>query len=289
MSLYLEILDGTLRAGWGMLPEKLLQKHLQFILERQQDDGGFTGRMGGSDPYYTDFALRVAAIISPDNPCIAAAEIYADEIAKKPATDVIELFNRANISRLLKKNVVIDKAILTRQSCPGGLARKGEKTVSAYTTFLGELTQQIIEEKIFTYSAQSISQLRCPDGGFADTAGEQYGQTNPTAAATALIIMAGENAGNETISFLAGMQSPDGGLRAHSGAGADMLSTFTGVMTLLQANELKQLHLPSIARFTAACADPDGGFSACPGDMPDIEYTYYGLAVLGLLRGIANG
>jgi prenyltransferase beta subunit len=101
--------------------------------------------------------------------------------------------------------------------------------------------------------------------------------------------MAGENAGAETINFLTAMQSPAGGLRAHSGAGADMLSTFTGIMTLLQANELRRLNLPSIARFTAACADPDGGFAACPGDMPDVEYTYYGLAVLGLLRGIANG
>ncbi|MEI6518518.1 MAG: prenyltransferase/squalene oxidase repeat-containing protein [bacterium] len=286
MSIYLEILDETLRAGWGMLPEKLLQKHLQFIIEQQQSDGGFAGRMGGSDPYYTDFALRVVTIISPDNPTIAAAKDYINNLSNTPPADVIELFNRANISRLLGQKVILENDILTHQVCPGGLARKGENTVSAYTTFLGELARQIVDENIFAYSPDAIWKLKCADGGFADTAGEDIGQTNPTAAATALITMAGGTIGDDTAKFLSNMQSPASGLRAHELADADLLSTFTGMMTLIQSNNLNRLNLPAIARFTATCADPEGGFAACPDDTPDVEYTYYGLAVLGLLRGL---
>jgi geranylgeranyl transferase type-2 subunit beta len=286
MSIYLEILDETLRAGWGMLPEKLLQKHLQFIIEQQQPDGGFAGRMGGSDPYYTDFSLRVITIISPENPSIALAESYMNSLSDTTSADIIEQFNRANSSRLLKQKVVFDKEIFTNQICPGGLARRGENTVSAYTTFLGELTQQIVDEDIFSYSPDAISELKCADGGFADTAGETIGQTNPTAAAIALLTLAGGAIDDDTIQFLSNMQSPAGGLKAHELADGDLLSTFTGMMTLIQSNALNRLNLPTIARFTATCADSDGGFAACPDDTPDVEYTFYGLAVLGLLKGL---
>ncbi len=285
MSIYLEILDETLRAGWKMLPENLLQKHLQFIIEQQQPDGGFAGRAGGSDTYYTDFALRVITIISPDNPSIALTKNYINNLTTMP-TDVIDIFNRTNIYRLLQETPIINEDIFIRQKCNGGMARPGEYTVSAYTTFLGELTQQIAEKNIFTYSTDAILQLKCSDNGFSDTYGENIGQTNSTAAATALLTMAGGNVSDETLSFLAGMQTSAGGIGAYSLADADLLSTFTAMMTLLQSNALDKINMAMIARFTATCAEATGGFAACPDDSPDVEYTYYGLAILALLKGL---
>ncbi len=38
-------------------------RHVNFILRFQQKDGGFAGRAGGSDLYYTSFAVRTLALL----------------------------------------------------------------------------------------------------------------------------------------------------------------------------------------------------------------------------------
>src|SRR5262249_52058709 len=38
-------------------------RHVNFILRFQQADGGFAGRAGGSDLYYTSFAVRALALL----------------------------------------------------------------------------------------------------------------------------------------------------------------------------------------------------------------------------------
>lgn len=56
-------------------------------------------------------------------------------------------------------------------------------------------------------------------------------------------------------------------------------------MTLFGLNELERLDLPAIARFVGSLASPAGGFRAClSDDEPDIEYTYYGIGTMALLR-----
>src|SRR5262245_54225689 len=39
-------------------------RHANFILRFQQPDGGFAGREGGSDLYYTSFAVRALALLN---------------------------------------------------------------------------------------------------------------------------------------------------------------------------------------------------------------------------------
>ena len=60
----------------------------------QRPDGGFAGRQGGSDPYYTDFALRTLAWLAPGH---AAFDRAADYLAAWtcPPRDVVECFNAA--------------------------------------------------------------------------------------------------------------------------------------------------------------------------------------------------
>ena len=38
-------------------------RHVNFILRFQQPDGGFAGRKGGSDLYYTSFAVRALMLL----------------------------------------------------------------------------------------------------------------------------------------------------------------------------------------------------------------------------------
>src|SRR5215510_9176337 len=43
-------------------PERVA-RHVNFTLRFQQEDGGFAGREGGSDLYYTSFAVRTLALL----------------------------------------------------------------------------------------------------------------------------------------------------------------------------------------------------------------------------------
>src|SRR5262249_10198171 len=63
MPSYLEALTLRLAAGICELPEELRSRQRQYLLAAQRDDGGFAGREGGSDLYYTGFALRSLAIL----------------------------------------------------------------------------------------------------------------------------------------------------------------------------------------------------------------------------------
>ncbi|MCA9222003.1 MAG: geranyl transferase, partial [Planctomycetales bacterium] len=58
MPTYLENLTIRLATGVAELPEPVRQRHVQYLLSAQQTDGGFAGREGDSDLYYTGFALR---------------------------------------------------------------------------------------------------------------------------------------------------------------------------------------------------------------------------------------
>ena len=60
---YLERLTLQLTAGAAMLPDSIREPHAQFVLSHQRSDGGWSGREGESDLYYTGFALRSLAIL----------------------------------------------------------------------------------------------------------------------------------------------------------------------------------------------------------------------------------
>src|SRR4029079_1224088 len=63
MATYLEELTLRLAAAIAALPEELRMRHAKYLLAAQREDGGFAGREGGSDLYYTGFALRSLAML----------------------------------------------------------------------------------------------------------------------------------------------------------------------------------------------------------------------------------
>src|SRR5436189_9689 len=60
---YLQRLTGRLVDGLDRLPEEFRQRHIDWLRSVQNPDGGFSGRAGGSDLYYTGFALRSLAVL----------------------------------------------------------------------------------------------------------------------------------------------------------------------------------------------------------------------------------
>ncbi|MEL6107836.1 MAG: prenyltransferase/squalene oxidase repeat-containing protein, partial [Planctomycetota bacterium] len=60
---YLQDLTLRLAAGASRIEPDVRDRHAMWLIAKQRDDGGFAGREGESDPYYTAFALRALWIL----------------------------------------------------------------------------------------------------------------------------------------------------------------------------------------------------------------------------------
>ena len=65
---YLPRLTARLADGLQRLPDDFRARHADFVRRHQNRDGGFPGREGGSDVYYTGFALRCLAVLDALTP-----------------------------------------------------------------------------------------------------------------------------------------------------------------------------------------------------------------------------
>ncbi|MHB9132473.1 MAG: prenyltransferase/squalene oxidase repeat-containing protein [Armatimonadota bacterium] len=295
---YLDLLDEMLLTGIEPLSTQFVVRQIQFVSNCQLPGGGFPGRQGNADLYYTDFAARILALLDPRHPALSGIADYINQLTTFPR-DPVECFCLLNSARNLRKCCITvnpDNSRLAQTlmcfSLPAeGFARAPGGEVSAYITFLSALCYEMLEMPFPSarQAASRISELRCPDGGYGDLPGQQYGQTNATAAALAFLTMQDslhvEDAQRSCL-LLAGMQAQDGGFLAHAGAPvSDLLSTFTGLLTLAGLDGMGIIDLGAVARFLKLVSVADGGFCACGGDSEaDVEYTYYGIGSLALLR-----
>jgi len=101
-SLYLDLLDDTLRSAVRDASLSFVEAQTRFVAERQQPDGGFRGRQGGSDAYYSDFALRCLTLLAPDHPAWEHVKDYVALQSPAPRT-VVECFSILNMCRMLLK------------------------------------------------------------------------------------------------------------------------------------------------------------------------------------------
>jgi geranylgeranyl transferase type-2 subunit beta len=296
-SLYLDTLDALLRQGMKNASGDFVASQTRFVLDQQQDDGGFRGPLGGSDLYYTDFALRCLALLAREPAAFARARAFLDSCPREPAS-IVDCFSLLNAYRVMDAGhegtkAGVRKCLDAHRQPQGGFSRfRGDGPTSAYQTFLGSLCFQMLGDDLPPNANVAIQDLWRPEGGYAEFAGQRAAQTNATAAATALLVMQDamtDERKTSVAAFLAKMQRPDGGLAAHADMpGGDLLSTFTGMLTLAGIGAIAALDAAAVARFLKRTAAPQGGFAACVGGhSPDAEYTYYGLAVFSLLKQAA--
>jgi len=293
------LIEEGISNGLGLLDPAFTLRHAAYVRHLQDPCGGFPGRRGAADLYYTDFAVRILALSEPgDAEVTAAARFLAT--AGSPA-HVVEVFNTLNLSRLLSsrgRTVVLDLpatvSALERYRLPrGGFCRSPGAGISAYATFLGALCLHMMGTEPPRDAAGALSALRGSDGGYRESAEAAASETNATAAAVAALVLCGAEAMLDraaTTAFLSGLQAADGGLRSHDRAPcSDLLSSFTGLVTLGLLQSFRAVNLAALARFAQAMQAEGGGFRSCTLDSePDIEYTYYGLGTLGLLAMHAN-
>ncbi|MFO0883629.1 MAG: hypothetical protein U0894_05480 [Pirellulales bacterium] len=105
------------------------------------------------------------------------------------------------------------------------------------------------------------------EGGFLGFVLES-GEPIHTAAIGALQILDALDEGTrlDTIDFLLDMVTDEGGLRANTRIPiADLLSTFTGLLTLQDLNGAGELPLKNVRLFVTSLARDEGGFHAIPG------------------------
>ena len=280
---YLADLTLRLAVGAGKLPEEVRSRHAASITAAQHEDGGFTGREGSGDLYYTSFALRALAMLNRLDGTTArrVAGFLSDRLTQPlPSIDFLSLVTSAVLvegaggvdvftgaGRDLHQSVVDAFEPFRRDD--GGYAKtqRGGQS-STYHTFLVAGCRQMVGLPI-DGAPQMIELIRSrqrDDGGFVEISPLRNGGTNPTAAAVGLLRMLDaldESTGKAAATFLVRMRTAEGGLRANAQIPvADLLSTFTGLVALDSLDAASSLDPVTLQRFVHSLQQPQGGFRA---------------------------
>lgn len=302
---YLENLAMRLALGATALPEATRARHADWLLARQRGDGGFAGRKGGSDAYYTGFALRSLAMLGrlEGQPLQAAARYLESLVGRTlPGVDFltlvysavlleaacgVDVFARAGCDR---RQAMLDYAAPLRRADGGYAKTPTGGMASTYHTMLTVVGLTMVGADVDAPEivAAMLRSRQRGDGGFVELAPLKNSGTSPTAAAiAALLALDGLNAtiSGEAARYLRGMQTAEGGFAANTQLGvADLLSTFTALVTLGEIDAEKTCDRAAARRFALAMEEPQGGFRAAAWDREaDVEYTFYGLGSLALL------
>src|SRR5713226_178197 len=90
---YLPHLMVRLGDGLARLPADWRARHAAYLRACQNPDGGFSGREGGSDLYYTGFGLRGLAVLGALTPeiCRRAAGFLGPSLTRQAS--VVDFFS----------------------------------------------------------------------------------------------------------------------------------------------------------------------------------------------------
>jgi geranylgeranyl transferase type-2 subunit beta len=308
---YLEQLMAKLAAGLRSSSEAFRHRHTNYVLSCQNADGGFFGRDPASDLYYTGFALRNLVLLGMMTPAVAERTAGYLRMRLGGQATPIDFFSLLFSSLLIQTAAGIDvlehvagdwpdrvgDLLESFRSKDGGYGKSaGAAAGSTYHSFLVALCYELLNQPVprIDELVDFIHNRRRSDGGFVEIGPMKRSGTNPTAAAVGILQMSerlNEEVRSGVISFLADLQSPEGGLRANQVApAADLLSTFTGCWTLAEMGGLSQIDTAAALRYVKTLERPDGGFHGGAWDGGfDVEYTFYGLGALALLEPTVPG
>lgn len=303
---YLNALTAQLIDGLERVPDDRRRRHVTFLKASQNRDGGFSGREGGSDLYYTGFALRALAVLQALNPtlCERAGGFLKSKLTE-PAS-VIDLFSllvSCFLTRIGGGPDVLAEApddwpkrvaatLESFRTTDGGYAPKADTPAgSTYHSFLVALALQLLGEPIPEPDRliAFVRSRRRDDGGYVEAAAMRRSGTNPTAAGVGVLQITDALTDEErsaVADFLTQLPSElEGGFRANGRIpSADLLSTFTASWTLFQIGAWDRVDHESVGHFVEAIEVSRGGFHGGLWDAGvDVEYTFYGLGMLALL------
>jgi len=264
-----------------------------FFRRQLAPDGGFRGRDGRSDLYYTVFGLEASLMLGVDLPRDQVVA-YLDSFGQGESFDLVHLAAlircQANMDNVRDPEALAQRLTTYRSRDGGFNLIPGEAQGSAYGGFLalGAWQDLGLECRDVEAVAESIASLQRAEGGYANEASMTAAATPATAAAICVLYYLNRAVPESAIRWLLARVHPLGGFTAIPFLGdlgaPDLLSTATALHALgligVQTDDARDKHLDYLDSLWTS----EGGFRGHSGDdVVDCEYTYYGLLALGTL------
>jgi prenyltransferase beta subunit len=248
-----------------------------FLRRHLAGDGGFAGRDGRSDLYYTVFGLEASLAMEADIPY----ERVADYLGRFGTGESMDAQTREDMAKRLQSYRAEDGGFSAAAHAERG---------SAYGSFLALGACQDLDMACPDPDgmAASIQSLQMSDGGYANEPAMTVSATAATAAAICVLHYLNRSIPESAVRWLTAQAQPQGGftpIRLPAGAAIpDLLSTATALHALsiagALADDMREKHLDYLDSLWTA----EGGFRGhWADDVADCEYTYYGLLSLGCL------
>jgi len=304
--MYLIQLADRVAKGLKRISADRIARHRGFLLSQQTETGGFKGREGDADLYYTGFAVRALAVSGGmDEECSRGVAEYLrtidpmtlgviDLLSWLYSALVVQTSDGTDLLRELPHDFVprVMAGIENNRTSDGGYAKSNEGALgSTYQSFMVALTYELLGQKLPRRNAmvQFLFDRQRDDGGFVEIAPMKRSGTNPTAAAVALLRQLNaieSDIADDVLGFLTDVVSTEGGFQANTRIPfADGLSTFTGLLTAHDLGRRDLMPPDKILDWVTNSLElPTGGFRGASWDQQaDVEYSFYGLGILGLL------
>lgn len=303
---YLMRLAQRLMSGLKGLADDRRTRHQLFIRSKQQHDGGFGGRDGDSDLYYTSFGVRGLSMLgglTADECASIGGFLKRFDWRQLSVIDLmnwlysvlaVQAFGGEDLLAQAEPDWVerIADKLESVRTKDGGYAKSPEGAEgSTYHSFLVTLTYELLGRQPPRPKAlvQFIYDRQRDDGGFVEIGPMKNSGTNPTAAAVGVMSVLkqiDDELRTDVGDFLKNTWTPEGGFQANTRIPfPDALSTFTGLLTVQDLGIKNLISERAIERLLVEWLEfPTGGFRAASWDVEaDVEYTFYGLGCLALL------
>lgn len=273
-----------------------------FFLRFQGKTGGFLGKQGEPDLYYTAFALRALLLLGEleDPNLLQSVSLFLETRQNDhlSAADLVSFFFSQSLLRLAQgRNFLTEDrhwslSQLERFRRPDGCFATSEQSAysSTYQTFLTATAFELLEAEDNRRSipVEPILSRQREDGGFVELEKLHRSGTNPTAAAVGFLRIQDRLPKNreKIVDFLLARQLPSGGFQANTQIPvADLLSSFTALVALDDLDAPNRCNTDALRQFVLSMRTQDGGYFGADWDRePDVEYTFYGLALEAMLQ-----
>ncbi len=270
----------------------------EFFARHLGEEGGFEGRDGGSDLYYTVFGLEAALALGIRIPYERVTD-YVTGFGAGQSLDLVHLAAlvrcRTNLFECGDPDIeastratMVDRLMQFRCADGGFSTSLGAARGHVYGSFLAlgicqDLQVDDLDPEAVLASVQS---LRMPDGGYSNESTTNVSATAATAAAIAILHYLRRPIPASAVAWLLERAAPAGGFSAlpvdPDIVVPDLLSTATALHALYLAGTCLDTIRERNLDYLDSLWSTQGGFHGHPADeVLDCEYTYYGLLSLG--------
>lgn len=269
---------------------------VDFLWSRLDPCGGFLGRDGRPDIYYSSFALDCLSATDPAATDLKRTETWVQSLGTGDNLDFVHRTCLARcwarlpglrVSRAMRKELAASLEIC--RAPDGGYNTTPTPAAGSVTgTFfaLGAYDDLDLLPPSPLKALTSLERLGTPDGAYGNDPGQAQGTTLATAGVAILNARLHRRTDPRVMPWLRARCHCEGGFLASPGAPLpDLLSTATALFAFhTQEIALDAPGITACLGFIESLQEPSGGFCGqWTDDTADTEYTFYALLSLGCL------